>query len=230
MRTRLRGVASPEVQGRRRTARCSLMDDLRWTCSRGLLMRSPDHYQSRTGTTCAELSAASHDCRRRVPGSAAWTSTGRSWNDRRPWQWCAGQLGFSWMELHRALDGLTDQEWAWEPVPAAHASLRRRADAQPADHLVGAGDWVMEWPADDDSDSRTRTIAWLVAHLTEAFFERHEHAFGGHEKRRDDVVFAGTAHRTRSRRSPRRWSRGRRRSQTCRRMTRSPWASPRRPR
>lgn len=103
-----------------------------------------------------------------------------------------GQLGFSWMVLDEALQDLTDDEWQWEPAPGAW-SLRRRDEAQTAHHLVGAGGWVMEWPPDDDSDSRTRTIAWLVAHLTECFFERYEHTFGGHAKRRDDVTFAGDA-------------------------------------
>ncbi|MGH3479047.1 MAG: hypothetical protein ACRDQD_19710 [Nocardioidaceae bacterium] len=32
-----------------------------------------------------------------------------------------------------------------------------------------------------------------MAHLTEAYFERYEHTFGGHKKRRDDVVFADNA-------------------------------------
>ncbi|AKU17946.1 DinB family protein [Luteipulveratus mongoliensis] len=102
------------------------------------------------------------------------------------------QLGFSWLVLSGALDDLSDEEWAWEPAPGAW-SVRRRDGAQPADHLVGAGEWVMEWPPDDGSDGRTRTIAWLIAHLTEAFFERYEHTFGGHEKRRDSVDFASNA-------------------------------------
>lgn len=104
-----------------------------------------------------------------------------------------GQLGFSRMVLESALEGLEDDEWLWEPAPGAW-SLRPRADVQTtADHVVGAGDLVLEWPPDDGTDNRTRTIAWLLAHLTETFFERYEHAFGGHTLRRDDVVFADTA-------------------------------------
>jgi hypothetical protein len=108
-----------------------------------------------------------------------------------------GQLDFSWMVLSEALTGLSDPEWAWEPA-AGGWSLRRRTDAEArpdgADHLVGAGEWVLEWPrSDDPNDSRTRTIAWLLAHLTEAFFERFEYTFGGHARSRDDVDFAGNA-------------------------------------
>jgi hypothetical protein len=107
-----------------------------------------------------------------------------------------GQLGFSWMVLNDALTDLTDEEWAWEPAPGAWG-LRRRADAEArpdgADHLVGAGEWVLEWPSDDGSDDRTRTIAWLLGHLTEVFFERFEHTFGGHRQSREDIEFAGNA-------------------------------------
>lgn len=104
-----------------------------------------------------------------------------------------GQLGFSWMVLSDALEGLTDDEWRWEPAPGAWG-LRPRAEAvERAHHVVGAGELVTEWPADDGSDNRVRTIAWLIAHLTEAFFERYEHTFGEHTGRRDDVVFADTA-------------------------------------
>lgn len=107
-----------------------------------------------------------------------------------------GQLGFSWMVLADALAELSDEEWAWEPAPGAW-SVRKRAEAQArpdrAHHLVGAGEWVAEWPPDDGSDDRTRTIAWLLAHLTEAFFERSEHTFGGHSRTREDIEFAGNA-------------------------------------
>ena len=61
-----------------------------------------------------------------------------------------GQLGFSWMVLADALAELSDEEWAWEPAPGAW-SVRRRAEAEErpdrAHHLVGAGEWVAEWPA-----------------------------------------------------------------------------------
>jgi hypothetical protein len=106
------------------------------------------------------------------------------------------QLGFSWLILSQGLEGLTDEEWSWEPAPGAW-SVRRRADAESrqdrGDRLVGAGGWVAEWPRDDDSDNRTRTISWLLAHLTEAFFQRYEHTFGKHTRSRDDVELAGNA-------------------------------------
>jgi hypothetical protein len=107
-----------------------------------------------------------------------------------------GQLGFSWLVLAQRLDGLTDEEWSWEPSSSAW-SVRRRAEAEArpdrADHLLGTGEWVVEWPRDDGSDPRTRTISWLVAHLTEAVFERYEFTFGPHERRRDSLSFAGNA-------------------------------------
>ena len=107
-----------------------------------------------------------------------------------------GQLGFSWLVLSESLVDLSDDEWAWEPAPGSWG-VRPRADAEArpdrAFHLVGAGEWVAEWPKDDGSDERTRTIAWLIAHLTEAFFERYEHTFGSHTRSRDDVELATNA-------------------------------------
>jgi hypothetical protein len=102
-----------------------------------------------------------------------------------------GQLEFSWLELARRLATLTDADMLREPAPGAW-TVRRRADAR-APHVVGAGEWVAEWPDDDGSDNRTRTIAWLIAHLTEAFYERWEHTFGGHTGTRDDVEVFPTA-------------------------------------
>jgi hypothetical protein len=101
-----------------------------------------------------------------------------------------GQLGFSWLVLSESLDDLSDDEWAWEPAPGSWG-VRPRTDAEArsdrADHLVGAGEWVAEWPRDDGSDDRTRTLAWLIAHLTEAFFERYEHTFGSHNRSRSEI-------------------------------------------
>lgn len=50
----------------------------------------------------------------------------------------------------------------------------------------------MEWPREGDRE-RMRTIAWLVSHLTDVFFERWEWTFGSHKLRRDDLTFPRTA-------------------------------------
>lgn len=99
-----------------------------------------------------------------------------------------GQLGFSWLELSDRLATLTQAELEWEPGPDALRVVRRESERTP--RTLGAGEWVMEWPEGPDSP-QPRTVAWLVAHLTEAFFERWEWTFGPHERRRDAVTFSG---------------------------------------
>jgi hypothetical protein len=107
---------------------------------------------------------------------------------RDPMAMVRGQLEFSWLMLRGRLDGLTDDEYSWEPAPGA-LSVRRRSDARTS-RVLGTGDWVAEWPAGPDSPG-PRTIAWLIAHLTEAFFERWEWTFGSHQRRRDDLDLPG---------------------------------------
>ncbi|GED09401.1 DinB family protein [Cellulosimicrobium cellulans] len=99
-----------------------------------------------------------------------------------------GQLGFSWLEVAERLATLTQAELEWEPGPDSLRVVRRGTERTP--RTLGVGDWVMEWPEGADS-SQPRTIGWLVAHLTEAFFERWEWTFGPHERRRDAVAFSG---------------------------------------
>ncbi|MFC8921947.1 DinB family protein [Cellulosimicrobium sp. NPDC057127] len=99
-----------------------------------------------------------------------------------------GQLGFSWLELAGRLATLTQAELEWEPGPGALRVVRRGEERSP--RTLGPGEWVMEWPAGPDS-AQPRTIAWLVAHLTELFTERWEWTFGAHELRRDGVTFSG---------------------------------------
>jgi DinB superfamily len=99
-----------------------------------------------------------------------------------------GQLEFSWLMLRTRLDQLTDDEYGWAPAQGA-LSVRRRSDARTS-RVVGTGDWVAEWPDGPDSPG-PRTIAWLIAHLTEAFFERWEWTFGQHQRRRDDLDLPG---------------------------------------
>jgi len=99
------------------------------------------------------------------------------------------QLEFSWAELDARLATLSPDELLWEPVPGALSVVRRGTERSP--RTTGAGAWVHEWPAGYD-DPQPRTVAWLVAHLTEVFFERWEWTFGGHERRpATSLAFSG---------------------------------------
>jgi hypothetical protein len=91
------------------------------------------------------------------------------------------QLEFSWLVLDERLTTLTQDEFAREPAPGALRVVPRGDERSP--RVTGIGDWVLELPESRSEDSGTRTIAWLVAHLTEVYFERWEWTFGGHERR-----------------------------------------------
>lgn len=101
-----------------------------------------------------------------------------------------GQLDFSWMVLAGRLATLTDDQYFWRPGPDALTVVRRRYGQ--GLRLAGAGDWVAQWP--DEPDHRgPRTIAWLIAHLTETFFERWEWTFGAGGQSRADITLHGNA-------------------------------------
>jgi hypothetical protein len=99
-----------------------------------------------------------------------------------------GQLDFSWHLLRDRLATVGPAEFRWEPVPGALSVVTRGAER--STRTLGTGQWVAEWPAGHD-DPTPRTIAWLVAHLTEVFFERWEWTFGPRERRREDVEVHG---------------------------------------
>lgn len=99
-----------------------------------------------------------------------------------------GQLEFSWLELRSRLGTLTQEELDWEPGPGALRVVRRGQERAP--RTLGTGEWVAEWPRVPDSP-QPRTAGWLIAHLTETFFERWEWTFGGRRLRRADVEVSG---------------------------------------
>ena len=99
-----------------------------------------------------------------------------------------GQLGFSWLELAARLATVTQEEFVWEPRPGT-LGVVRRGQARTAQTL-GAGEGVAEWPEGHDHPG-PRSVAWLVAHLTEAYAERWEWTFGERRRRRADVVLHG---------------------------------------
>jgi hypothetical protein len=105
-----------------------------------------------------------------------------------------GQLGFSWAQLSPRLETLSDDEFTWRPAPGALSVVRREEVATGA-RGVGAGEYVVEWPPEATDaalgppGAGTRTIAWLVAHLTEVFAERSDWTFGEHRLDRDDLTY-----------------------------------------
>ena len=75
------------------------------------------------------------------------------------------QLGFHWQHaLRPRLEGLTDDEYLWEPV-ADTWSIRPRGDStSPAP--IGSGPWQRDDAPDDPAPAPVTTVAWRLAHLT----------------------------------------------------------------
>ena len=84
------------------------------------------------------------------------------------------QLDASIEIARERLEGLTDEEYLWEPAPGAW-SIR----PQPAGH------WGLEVVRPAPDPPPLTTIAWRLGHLHEGFVERWEWTFGA---RRDQVV------------------------------------------
>lgn len=77
----------------------------------------------------------------------------------------AEQLDFHWrVHLRPRLDGLTDHELHWEPVPGCWG-IRRRQDAR-TPMAAGGAEWVADfaWPEPDPPP--VTTIAWRLGHIT----------------------------------------------------------------
>jgi hypothetical protein len=101
-----------------------------------------------------------------------------------------GQLDFSWMVLSGRLASLTDEQYFWRPGVDALTVVRRAYGR--GFRLSGSGEWVAQWPNEPDHRG-PRTIAWLIAHLTETFFERWEWTFGASGQSRQDITLHGNA-------------------------------------
>jgi hypothetical protein len=84
------------------------------------------------------------------------------------------------VQLSRArIDGLTDGEMVWEPVPGSW-SVRLRSEATSPD-AYGPGDYVLDHDSSLDpfANATVSTIAWRVGHLVSMFAGRWEWTFGG---------------------------------------------------
>ncbi|WP_030168049.1 DinB family protein [Spirillospora albida] len=91
----------------------------------------------------------------------------------------ADQLDHHWrMQLRPRLDGLTDDEYFWEPVPGAW-SVRPRAEAV-SPMAAGTGDLVIDFAYPEPDPPPVTTIAWRLGHIIVGVFGARVAAhFGG---------------------------------------------------
>jgi hypothetical protein len=78
------------------------------------------------------------------------------------------QLEWHWEhQLRPRLDGLTDDEYFWPPVPGCWTISRRGESSAPVS--IGAGDFTMDSAEPSDDREPVTTIAWRLAHLIDVF-------------------------------------------------------------
>ena len=74
------------------------------------------------------------------------------------------QVAWIWQRTWRPrLEGLTDEQYLWEPTPGAW-SVRPRAEATTA-MAAGAGDLVIDFAYPEPDPPPVTTIAWRLGHI-----------------------------------------------------------------
>jgi hypothetical protein len=104
-----------------------------------------------------------------------------------------GQLDSHWdSQLRPRLDGLSDDEYFWEPVPGCW-SIRRRGEST-APISVGGGDFIMDYALPPVKVEPVTTIAWRLAHINVGIFGmRNASHFGGPPADYSTYEYSGTA-------------------------------------
>jgi hypothetical protein len=103
------------------------------------------------------------------------------------------QLDWLWQQqLRPRLDGMTDDEYFWEPV-AGCWSVRPRGQAT-APIAAGPGDYVLEYAYPEPDPPPVTTIAWRLTHITVACLgARVASHFSGPPVDWNTFPYAGTA-------------------------------------
>ncbi|RKN14342.1 DinB family protein [Micromonospora musae] len=85
--------------------------------------------------------------------------TDQTWNSR-----VRDQLAWHWTnQLRERLDGLTDDEYLWEPVPSCWSVRPRRAGVGPVP--VGSGATTIDFAMPQPDPAPFTTIAWRLGHV-----------------------------------------------------------------
>ncbi|WP_350280491.1 DinB family protein [Kribbella sp. HUAS MG21] len=86
------------------------------------------------------------------------------------------------------LDGLTDAEYFWEPVPGCWTVSRRGESSAPMS--FGAGEFTWDF---GEREKQVTTIAWRLGHLIVSVAQSNARRFGGPPVSLDTFEYAGTA-------------------------------------
>ncbi|MGI8627561.1 MAG: DinB family protein [Geodermatophilaceae bacterium] len=94
------------------------------------------------------------------------------------------QLDEAYARLSQRLEGLTDEEYLWRPVPGPGGwSIRRRDD----------GRWAADYDSPDPVPAPFTTIAWRLLHIADCKIMYHEYAYGAATLTFSDVAASRTA-------------------------------------
>jgi DinB superfamily len=102
------------------------------------------------------------------------------------------QLEWHWgRQLRPRLDGLTDAEYFWEPVPGCW-NVRPRGQSSAG--LAGGGDFTVDFVWPEPQPPPITTIAWRLAHIIVGVLgARVASHFGGPPTDYQTFAYAGTA-------------------------------------
>lgn len=106
------------------------------------------------------------------------------------------QLEWHWTQQARPrLDGLTDEEYLWEPVPGTWNARPR--DAEPPASVTaraGGGRWQLDWAFPEPTPPPVTSIAWRLGHVIVGVLGARAHShFGGPPADILEWDYAGTA-------------------------------------
>jgi len=102
------------------------------------------------------------------------------------------QLEWHWQhQLRPRLDGLTDDEYYWQPVRGCWTISRR--GQSPAPISLGTGEFTMDYAPPPHDREPVTTIAWRLAHLIDAFGPPAAPHFGDTPASHPAVRYPGTA-------------------------------------
>lgn len=103
------------------------------------------------------------------------------------------QFDWHWdHQLRPRLDGLTDDEYLWEPVPGAWNVRPRGASTAPM--AAGSGDFTIDWAWPEPTPAPLTTIAWQLGHVIVGCLAMRSAAhFDGPPATYETWAYAGTA-------------------------------------
>jgi hypothetical protein len=102
------------------------------------------------------------------------------------------QLEWHWQhQLRPRLEGLTDDEYYWQPVRGCWTISRR--GQSPAPLSLGAGEFTMDYAQPPHDREPVTTIAWRLAHLIDVFGPPAAPHFGDTPASHPAARYPGTA-------------------------------------